>query len=535
MRSVRDVFVASFLLDNAGDGAFARGAVYEREDRVTVLINDADRAEAVVQGTELYALALWVEDGRPGWFCACPAALDGSLCKHLVAAALAVTGRPAGEVSDLSDLGSPTSPQRSAVPVDDADVREWGKRVTKAFAAGGRFVDYRHAPQWAAGVHHMLDEVQRLLDDGHAEAVLKLAEQAHKRAETALQRIDDSAGWLTDISRRIAKLHRSAAEQARPKPRPFANRLFDLETSAETLDTFHRAAATYADVLGRDGLDRYRQLADDAWMGVDRDDRYGAAFRIRHARIGIAIGARDPDELIAVKTGDLHSPYDHLEIVQLLAEVGRTDEAIDWAKRGLTEFTDRWHQTPKLRDALAELLEGQGRSGETEEMYWDAYVRRPSLTGYVQYVDHAADTDAARTRATEHLRAKVGKPLGDGRVTYPADELIQILDHDGRDDEAWEVMVEHGCHHELAMRLAKKREAANPIDAITVYDRDVDQLIDRKNKTAYHAAVRQLRHIHTLATLAGWPDAFTDILERVRTEHRLKRTLIGFIDAAKFD
>lgn len=66
MTTVRDVFVASFLLDEAGDGAFASGAVYEREDRVTVLTNDPDRVEAVVQGTELYALALWIEQGRPG-------------------------------------------------------------------------------------------------------------------------------------------------------------------------------------------------------------------------------------------------------------------------------------------------------------------------------------------------------------------------------------------------------------------------------------------------------------------------------------
>ena len=535
MRSVRDVFVASFLLDEAGEATLARGAVYEREDRVKIVTNEPGRVEAIAHGTEPYALALWVEHGRPGWFCACPAALDGSLCKHLAAAALSVTGRPAGQVNAPSELGPPPTPRRPAEPLAHADVREWGKRVTKAFAAGGRFVDYRHTPQWAAGVHDILDDVQRLLDDGHAEVVLKLTEQAHKRAETALQRIDDSDGWLTDISRRVADLHRAAAGQARPKPRQFAKRLFDLETSADTLDTFHRAAATYADVLGRDGLDRYRQLANDAWRTVDEDDPYGAVFRIREARIGVAIGARDPDELITVKRDDLHSPYDHLEIVQLLADVGRADEAIDWARRGLAEFVDRWHQTPKLRDALAALLEARGDTSEVEELYWDAYATRPSLTGYVQYVDHAAEPDASRNRAIEHLRAKVGQPFGDGRFTYPPDELIQILDHDGRDEEAWDTMIEHGCHHELAMRLANKREATHPLDAIAVYERDVEQLIDRKNKTAYRAAVRQLRHIHTLATLADQPEVATKVIDRVGTEHRLKRTLMGFLDAAALD
>lgn len=535
MRTVRDVFASSFLLEQAGDGAFARGAIYEREDRVTVLTNDPDRLEAIVQGTEPYALALWVERGRPGWFCACPAALDGSLCKHLVAAALAVVGRPAGETDTPAGLRETAADARPSSPLPDGDLRFWGKEVTRAFAAGGRFIDYRHAGEWAAGVHAMLDDLRRLLDDGHADAVLKLAEQAHKRAETALQRIDDSGGWLTDISWQIAQLHQAAARRARPQPRPFAKRLFELEIGSHTLDTFHRAAATYAHVLRRDGLDRYRQLADDAWASVDHGDRYGAVFRIRQARIGVAIGARDPDELIAVMRDDLRSPHDYLEIVELLAEVGRHDDAIQWAQRGLTEFADRWHQTPKLRDALAELLVVQGRSGETEELYWDAYARRPSLTGYVQYVEHAEDLDAARGRALEHLRESVGRPFGDGRFTYPADALIEILDHDGRDEEAWAAMVEHGCDHQLAMRVAKKREATRPLDAITVYDRDVEQLIDRKNKTAYRAAVRQLRHIHTLATLAGELDTFTKILEGVRVEHRLKRTLMGLLDAAKLD
>lgn len=531
MRTVRDVFVASFLLDEAGDGAFARGAVYEREDRVTVLTNHPDRVEAVVQGTEPYALALWIEHGRPGWLCACPAALDGSLCKHLVAAGLTIAGRPEGATDTPSGRGAPAARQ-PAEQLPAADVRAWGKAVTRAFAAGGQFVNYRRAGEWAAGVHEVLDDLQHLLDDGHADAVLKLTEQAHKRAETALNRIDDSGGWLTDISWRIAKLHQEAARRARPAPQPFATRLFRLETGSDTLDTFHRAATTYADVLGAAGLEQYRQLAQDAWVTVDHADRYGAVFRIRQARIGVALGARDPDELIAVKRDGLDSPQDHLEIVRLLADVGRTEDAIDWARRGLTEFPDRWHQTPKLRDALAELLGGRGDATEVEQLYWDAYARRPTLTGYLQYVDHAADPDAARAHAIRHLKDKVGRPFPDGRGTYPADELIQILDYDSRDQDAWNTMIEHGCHHDLAMRLAAKREAEHPLDAITIYDRDVEELIDRKNKTAYRAAVRGLRHIRTLATRAGQPEVFDDILDRVRTEHRLKRTLMGFLDVA---
>ena len=65
------------------------------------------------------------------------------------------------------------------------DVRTWRKRVTSTFATGGKFVDYRRAPEWAACIDDLLDEVDGLLAAGHAEDVVKLAEDAHRRAGTA--------------------------------------------------------------------------------------------------------------------------------------------------------------------------------------------------------------------------------------------------------------------------------------------------------------------------------------------------------------
>lgn len=59
--------------------------------------------------------------------------------------------------------------------------------------------------------------------------------------------------------------------------------------------------------------------------------------------------------------------------------------------------------------------------------------------------------------------------------------------------------------------------------------------IDRKNKTGYRAAVSQLIHIRDLAERAGRPDVAADIVEHVRTEHRLERTLMTLLDKARLD
>jgi tetratricopeptide (TPR) repeat protein len=528
--TIRDVFTFAWLLEEAGDGPLARGVAYSLEDRVKISRDEPDRVDAIVQGTEPYAVELLFEAGHPVWFCSCPAAAEGALCKHAVATALALTGTPAEPAGTPTSAAAVSTPGREAAAAPD--VRAWRKRVTSTFAAGGRFVEYRDAPEWAAGVHDLLDDVEELLAAGHADAVMTLAEDAHRRAETALNRIDDSGGWLTDIAHRVAELHQAAVTRARPDARSLADRLFKLEVDSHTLDTFHRAAATYADALGADGIARYRELVEAAWAEADQSRPRWENFRLQQARIAVAIAAGEVDELIAVKRDELHSPRDYLEIAQLLADTGRIDEAIDWARRGLEQYADRWHQTPKLRDWLAELLAHEGREDEFAALYWDAFIRHPTLGTYRQLVDHATDPRNASAEAIAYLQGLVGAPVGATGHRYPADPLIEALDHEGRHDEAWALYLEHGCDHDLAMRLAKRREADHPVDAITVYHRDVEQHIARKNKIGYRAAARQLIHIRKLAAEADQPELATAIIGRVRTEHRQKRNLMALLDDA---
>lgn len=525
--TIRDVFTFAWLFEEAGDGPLARGVAYQLEGRVSITRDEPQRVDAFVRGTEPYLVELILEAEHPVWFCSCPAARDGSLCKHVVATALTLT-----EPSAAAPV-APAEADAASGPVGEAtappDVRAWRKLVTSTFATGGRFVEYRHVPEWAAGVHDLLDDVEELLDAGHSEAVVTLAEDAHRRAETAIGHIDDSGGWLTDIAHRVAGLHQAAVDRARPDPRALAKRLFKLELDSHTLDTFHRAAATYADALGDEGIARYRELVEAAWAEVDHDGPRWENFRLRQARVAVAIAAGDADELIAIKRDDLHSPYDHLEIAQTLADTGRTDEAISWARRGLEQYADRWHQTPELRDWLAQLLAAQNRPDEVTDLYWDAFVRHPTLGTYRQLVEHASDPGGTSTAAIAFLEDRVGSPVSPTGHPYPADSLIEILDHDGRHDDAWALYLEHGCDHDCAMRLAKRREADHPIDAIAVYDRDVERHIGRKNQTGYRAAVRQLARIRKLADAADQPELATVIIDRVRTEHRQKRNLMSLL------
>ena len=202
----------------------------------------------------------------------------GTFCKHCVAVALVATGDDAEPVgrgpAAVDELGAylesldrarlvelvieqagrdDSFRERLAVRAAAAagatiDVRERRQRLKRAFGSG-RFVDYRHAPEWAFGVSEALDELEDLLDAGFAIEVVDLVEYAHARAEKAIQHVDDSDGWITAISARLGDLHVRACTEAQIDPVALARRLVKLELAAE-LDTFHRAALVYAGALG---------------------------------------------------------------------------------------------------------------------------------------------------------------------------------------------------------------------------------------------------------------------------------------------
>lgn len=78
----------SELKELAGAKAFDRGRGYYTDGRVRLLRQGAQQIEAEAAGNETYRLWLKREKSTWHWGCSCPAADDGSFCKHLVAAAI---------------------------------------------------------------------------------------------------------------------------------------------------------------------------------------------------------------------------------------------------------------------------------------------------------------------------------------------------------------------------------------------------------------------------------------------------------------
>ena len=578
------------VLALAGERFLERGQRYAAEGRVRAIDEDDSAIAGIVSGTHDYEVRIWVEGDDLAYACDCPIGVDGTFCKHLVALAVAWLGESADRLS--TKRPAPRQSRDRPRPITMADVRAYldGQdhgtlvemilaeadrddrlrdrlllRTTMAAAAGagagqirraidravrvGSFVDYAGAYDFARGIHDAIDLVEDLLRDGQPAVVIELSEHALRRVEQVLESVDDSDGEMGGLLERLQELHLVACRAARPDPDELAARLFAWELGDEW-DVFRGAPETYAGVLGADGLATYRRLAEAEWAKVpafgpgsgEGRPHSSRRYRVTSIMESLARAAGDVDELLAVKSRDLSGAHRFLEIAQVCLDAGREDEALDWAERGVRAFPTA--TDGRLRAFLAELYHRRSRPDEAMALIWAEFVEHPELARYQLLKAHADRVDAWptwRTRALEAVRASVvdeqraARPARN-RWERPADgsALVRIYLWEGELEPAWQEAVVLGCSDALWHELAVKRESDYPADALPIYQREVDSLLETKRKDGYEAAVKLLRRIRALMIRLDRQHDFAPYLASVRTAHGRKRNFTKLLDNARW-
>jgi uncharacterized Zn finger protein len=352
-----------------------------------------------------------------------------------------------------------------------------------------------------------------------------------------------------------------------------AERLFDWELHSDW-GTFFDAAATYADVLGKTGLATYWRRAEEVWartppLGPGEEGRYSTGrFAITHIMETLAELTGDVDAFVAIKAHDLSSPYCFVEIAEIYREAGRNDEALAWAERGLEAYPDCTDD--RLLEIIAEEYERRGRGEDAVLLMWSLLERRPTLDSYQRLKAHAVkggEWSPWRAKALDGLRPAASEPPAPpkpGRVPKPAgrpaltgdlskagtqilmgtpivptfrwsadcSEVVRALLWEGDADAAWEEAVAGGCSVPLWMELAAARAVGHPEDALPLYVRHAERLIDQKNRRGYEEAVETLHTIGELMDRLGRGDDFPEYLASVRAKHKPKRSLMKLLDEA---
>ena len=584
MNQPGELFTVSTVRKLAGSRSYSRGWSYHSDGRVEPVRERGPGLQATVRGTMPYAVRLWVDGGKPGWSCTCPAAEDGSFCKHCVAVALTLhpdatllaseslvqapesspSPTPDHELPDFVGqlpkdrlveivLQQATSDWRlresllaeaRAVRGDVPDVESWRRHIDNAFAPRDRYVSYREAGDWADGVDEVIDGLEELCDQGQPDAAAALAEYAHRRADEAVEFVDHSSGWMLDISLRLFDLHHRACAQGRPDPPDLAARLVRLELDSD-LEGFYRTAGAYAEMLGEAGLAAYRDCLEQRRTQVEgrRNEgwrRDGALGRIHEAMVGWAAATGDPDILIEVHSRERLHPAAVMEIAEALIAADREDEALEWARRGLSENRGSYQYTAELREFLAGALRERGDSSGGIQLFWDGFSAAPSVTSYRRLLQQAGEDSGVEggwaERCVEELQGRLAERADKadrrrrGFVASNKDALLKILLYEGRIAEAWQAATEYGCDRQMWLTLARARERTHPLEAIGVYEPEVFAQIDRVKTPAYEKAVDLMDRIRRLSHTADVPERFTTLLHRVRTEHRFKRNLKKLLD-----
>lgn len=348
-----------------------------------------------------------------------------------------------------------------------------------------RFLGYRESAGWAMAARPIVAELESAVDASPSRALVELLQRALGHVVKVMMHADDSDGLIGDLARDLLALHARACDSGVADP---------VELAAWMV---------------RFGFD------DQDFLEVDP---------VRYARERLALLDRDVDALVTLLGGDLTTPYQFIRVVEALGELGLGDEVLTWAKRGIAQ-TSGW-QVAQLYDLACGVHARREEPLAVLALRRAQHERTPSSSTY----------RALRT-AAEALDAW---PLEQdaARTTLQRADACGFVDALLGDDElelAWSAAAaapQDTLGSDLWLRLAESSERGRPADALAVYQRIADEVLERADRRAYRSAARILQRAQAAAQAAGERDAFGEYLTRLREQHRRRPTLIAILDKA---
>jgi uncharacterized Zn finger protein len=559
-------FDVATLREFVGDKVFARGVRYYEDGQVEIVSVDNARVVARVIGSEVYRSQL---DGLGKKFsgeCSCRAFADWGFCKHLVATALAANDlqpgeleKTAGRLAKIRDFlrAKGVEPlvemimnltERDPELLRDVELAataatadgqtlfvQFKKAITEATRTHG-FVEYREVYAWAEKIERILKQIEALIQSGRADLVLRLLDYFYARMDDALNNMDDSDGQGGGVYAKACEIHLAACRESKPEPVALARELFAREVDSDW-DFFHGASETYADVLGDAGLAEYRRLANEAWRTIKplraggrqvHDDQFSARYRLGAVLERFAARDGDVDARIAIRTMDLSTAYDYLEIARLCLDHGREAEGLKWAEEGLWQFEDQPDQ--RLVFFLADLYRRIGRENDADELLWQTFDRLPSSELYLRLKNAAGPGKAAvGDRVIALLWGKLDKSEGKALWSSPRELLLQILIAEKRLAEAWEVVRGHGCSEPQLMDLAKASESSHPDAALSVYAQSAERLVGLGGQTNYEQAGKVIARMRSIRNRLGASVDHAVYLADFMKRHKAKRNMMKLL------
>ena len=448
-----------------------------------------------------------------------------------------MTGRRGGERRDLGEVVRDLSPEvLREIVVSAADWHDDVERHVRLAAAREtgdlaelraeadrglrtqRFLGYRESSEWARSARPVVEELRLAAASSPSRDLVVLVERAVGHVVKVIMHADDSNGTIGDLARDLLEVHAEVCDAGVADPMKLA--AWMVRFSCEDQDFFEVDPVRYAGALGEHGLLAYRRAIEER-----EDGERVFAVRWAHERLAVLDG--DGEAIVALLGGDLSAPHQFIRVCEAMAELGRDDEVLAWAKRGIAE-TSGW-QVEKLYDFACGVHERRSAPLEVLRLRREQHEKMASANTYSR-LRVAADTMGAweieRNAARVALRER------------DLSGLVDALLAEGNVEEAWAVANEDADWElGLARRvtLAEAREAQHPEQALPWYMRAADEMLLETGRRAYAQAVPVLKKARRAAKAAGQSEWFASRIADLREHHRRRPTLIAMLDKAGLD
>jgi len=375
-----------------------------------------------------------------------------------------------------------------------------------------RFLDYGESAGWARAAQPIVAELQNAVEAAPSRSLVELLQRAVGHVVKVIMHADDSDGLIGDLAGELLALHARACDAGVADPVELA--AWMVRFGFDDQDFFEVDPVRYASALGEAGLAAYRAAVAAR--------RGGDSFAVRYARERLAMLDRDIDALVRLLGRDLTTPYQFIRVAEAMRELGLDDEALAWAKRGIAQ-TSGW-QVSQLYDLACDVQRAQPL--EVLALRRAQHERMPSSSTYRALRTAAEALDAW---PLEQEAARVTLRRADPRG------FVDALLGDDEVELAWTAAAaapDDALGSDLWLRLAERSERDRPAEALAVYQRIADEVLERADRRAYHSAARILQRARAAAQPAGELDAFAEYLTGLRERYRRRPTLIAILDKA---
>lgn len=380
-----------------------------------------------------------------------------------------------------------------------------------------RFLDYHESSGWASAARPVLEELRLVAAKSPSADLLALVERAVGHVVKVIMHADDSNGTIGDLARELLELHAQLSDARVADPVKLAQWM--VRFSCEDQDFFEIDPVRYREALGESGLAAYRRAIEQRRADGSK------LFAVRWACERLAVLDGDSEAIVELLGGDLSSPHQFIAVCEAMAELGREDDVLSFALRGIAE-TSGW-QVDKLYDLACGVHERADASVEALALRRQQHERAPSASTYSR-LQRAAEMLGAwgveRDAARRALRER-------DRGSY-VDALLQ----EGDTETAWTVSTEDPTWDpggDRRARLAEAREPTRPDEALCLYMLIAREDLLLTGRRAYARAIAVLKRARRAASAAGQDQWFSDQLINLREQHCRRPALIEMLDKAK--